>query len=72
MTDLLEKAFREAARLPPEEQDRLASIILADLESERRWEQAFSESQDVLNRLADEALDEDEAGKTEPLFPDGS
>ena len=53
---------------PPEEQDKLASVILADLESEERWERAFTESQDVLAKLADGALAEAEAGETEPLL----
>ena len=70
MTDLLEKAFQRAAELSPEEQDRLASAILADLESERRWNQAFTDSQDVLGRLAGAALAEAEEGRTEPLFPE--
>ena len=70
MTHLLEKAFQRAGKLPPEEQDRLASAILADLESEGRWDRAFAESQDVLGRLASAALAEAEAGTTEPLFPD--
>lgn len=70
MTDLLEKAFQRAAKLPPEEQDRLASAILADLESERRWDRAFAESQDVMGRLASAALAEAKAGRAEPLFPE--
>jgi hypothetical protein len=70
MTNLLETAFQSAARLPPEEQDRLASAILANIESEGRWDRALTESQDVLGRLASTALAEAESGKTEPLFPD--
>lgn len=70
MTDLLEEAFRKAAELPPEEQDRLAALILADLQSEARWEQAFAETEDELSRLADAALTEAEAGQTKPLVPD--
>lgn len=72
MTDLLEKAFKEAAKLPPEDQDRLASIILVELESERAWEEAFAMSQDVLSELADQALEEHQAGNTEPLIPSQS
>ena len=52
MTHLLEMAFQRAGNLPPEEQDRLASAILADLESGGRWDRAFAGSQDVLGRLA--------------------
>ncbi|MDT8368717.1 MAG: hypothetical protein RQ745_05890 [Longimicrobiales bacterium] len=67
MTDLLEKAFREAAKLPVEAQDALASVLLAELEAERNWEERLATSQDALGRLADEALDEFREGSTRPL-----
>lgn len=70
MTDLLEKAFREAAKLSPEDQNRLANFILADLDSERRWDEAFEESQDALAELADQAEEEQKQGETQPLVPD--
>ncbi len=67
MTKLLEKAFTEAAKLPQDEQDSLARLLLAELASERRWSEAFAKSQDILAKLADEALAEFDAGKTKPL-----
>ena len=67
MTKLLEKAFTEASKLPLQEQDLLARQLLADLASERRWTEAFANSQDQLGELADEALAEFDAGKTKPL-----
>lgn len=66
----LELAFAEAARLPPKEQDRLADWLLAELASERRWDQRFAESQDVLETLAAEALDEHSQGQTQELDPE--
>jgi len=69
MTTLLEKAMAEASRLPEEEQDAFAAWILAELESERRWDDLFSRSQDVLAKMADEARREYRAGLTEPLDP---
>ncbi len=67
MTQLVEKAFLEIAKLPGPEQDALASILLEELASEQRWTKAFSKSQDTLSRLATEALVEHNAGKTKPL-----
>lgn len=67
MTTLLEKAFTEAAKLSPEEQDALAERILADLASEKRWDELFETSQDLLSQWADEALAEHRAGKTIPV-----
>jgi hypothetical protein len=70
MTRLLEKAFAEAAKLPDADQEALAAWILEELTSERRWQDAFARSADLLDKLADEALAERQAGKTAPLDPD--
>ena len=67
MTHLLEKAFAEASRLPERDQDAIAEIVMAELASERRWQELFEGSQDVLAELAEEALAEYRAGKTKPL-----
>jgi hypothetical protein len=67
MTQLLEKALSEVAKLPPAEQDALAAILLNELASEKRWAESFAKCQDALARLAGEALAEDAAGLTKPL-----
>lgn len=69
MTELLEKAFTEASKLPMQEQDALAAWILEELASERRWEEAFAASGDILDQLANEALAEHCAGRTQVLDP---
>jgi len=70
MTKALRKAFEVASRLPDREQDELASAILEELAADERWGVAFAESQVALERLADEALKEHRAGRTEALDPD--
>ena len=65
----LELAFAEATKLPSKEQDRLAEWLLAELASEKRWNQLFSESEGLLERLATEALDEHRRGETQELDP---
>jgi hypothetical protein len=67
MTRLLEKAFEKASEFSEAEQYDFAECILDELESERRWEQAFEDSQDELKQLADEALDEHETGDSQEL-----
>jgi hypothetical protein len=67
MTQLLEKALREVAKLPAPEQDALATILLDELVSEQRWSKSFEKSQDVLARLSEDALAEHAVGKTKPL-----
>ena len=66
MTRLLQEAFERAAELPQAEQDRLARFLLAELESERQWAELFASpgSEDLLERLADEALAEHREGRT--------
>lgn len=58
MTKLLEQAFDEASKLPPQEQDAIAAWLLKELESERRWSEAFAQSQGTLSQLAAEAIAE--------------
>jgi hypothetical protein len=67
MTQLLDQAFSELAKLPPSEQDAVAAALLAELASEKRWSASFAKSQDLLDKLADEALAEHRAGKTQPI-----
>jgi hypothetical protein len=66
----LELAFAEATKLPPKEQDRLAEWLLAELASEKRWDQLFAESHDLLETFAAEALDEHHRGQTQELDPE--
>lgn len=70
MTELLEKAFAEAARLPDEDQNAIAGWLLEELRSEQRWAESFESSADALQALAEEALAEDRQGATEPLDPE--
>ncbi len=70
MTKLLEKAFEEASKLPPAEQDAFAAWLLEEIASEQRWQQAFAKSEDKLIQLGQQALEERRQGKTEVLDPD--
>jgi hypothetical protein len=70
MTKLLERAFKDASKLPEVEQNALAKWLLEELHSEARWEKVFGESEDILENLADEALQEKREGKASPLNPE--
>jgi hypothetical protein len=67
MSFLLDKALEKVGALPPEEQDAIASQILASLADEEAWRQRLAEKRDVIRRMALEALREDERGETLPL-----
>ena len=70
MTQLLKRAFDKAAQGPEALQDAIAALILAELESEQRWDESFARSQDALKALGEEALAEHRAGRSKPLDPD--
>jgi len=63
MTQLLKKALIEVNKLPPDKQDTIASIILEELEDERRWDRSFADSQDKLAQLAQKVRTDIEAGR---------
>ena len=74
MIERLEIAIAEIRKLPDERQNRLADVIFKELHQTRplraasagdlRWKELFADprSQDALSALADEALQEIEAG----------
>jgi hypothetical protein len=63
MTTLLEKAVSELEQLPESEQDSMASMILAELEDDERWETSFSKSPSKLAELAARAKAQVAAGQ---------
>lgn len=67
MTSLLQQAFQKAQALPEEEQDAIAAILIEEMASEQRWQESFSRSRDVLDRLAAEAREEYRQGRTVDL-----
>ena len=67
MTPLLEQAYSRIAQLSEGEQDSIATLILDEIEDEAQWSQKFAASQDLLSRMAAQALAEYREGKTIPL-----
>ncbi len=72
MTELLQQAFEQAAKLPQTQQDTFARFLLAELDAEQRWAELLNrpESEDLLEQLADEAVAAHRAGRTQPLDPE--
>ena len=72
MTELLQQAFEQAAKLPQTQQDTFARFLLAELDSERRWDELLHrpESEDLLAQLADQAVAAHRAGQTQHLDPE--
>lgn len=58
ITQLLEEAFSQATKLPSEEQDALASLMMEEMSAKKKWDDAFSNSQDRLSEMGQQALAE--------------
>jgi len=67
MTTLLETAFEKASELSDIEQNRFAKFFMEEMQSEKKWDNLFSESEDLLAQMADKALDEYKNNETTPL-----
>ena len=67
MVTTLKKVFNMASILPQAEQELLGSRWIAEIKSEQKWEKLFCKSEDVLGKLADEALDDLEKGRTKQI-----
>ena len=70
MSDLLDKAVARAKQLPVDQQNALAAFIMEEIKDEKRWDEAFASSPDVLEQLAAEAEEEEGKGLAEELDPD--
>jgi hypothetical protein len=72
-TELLQRAIAEIQKLPAEEQDAIASRILADLEDERVWAAQFATTtDDQWDRMAEQVRRDIAAGGTvqlDDVFP---
>lgn len=64
MTHLLEKAVRKISKLPDNEQNEIAKIILEEIEDEKNWYNKFKNTQAELSILSDEAMNEFNSGKS--------
>jgi methylase of polypeptide subunit release factors len=67
MTQALSTAVATAAQLPEREQDALAAILLEEMEAEERWSALFADSLNLLERMANEAIQDFQAGRVQPI-----
>jgi hypothetical protein len=65
MTGLLREAFERASQLPEALQDDVATQLLEEIEGELRWDDTLRRSHVELEKLADRALVQKKAGKTQ-------
>ena len=68
MTTLLQRAVAEVEKLPIEDQDAIASRLLAEVEDERRWAARFAATtDDQWDRIVAEVRRDVATGGTRPL-----
>jgi len=68
MTQLLEKAFKEAQKLSNDLQDEIAHQLLDDIQSELKWLETLANPDidlNILQEMAQAALIEDREGMSE-------
>lgn len=63
MTTLLKRVLAKIDKMPVAEQNAIASLLNEEL----AWKKSFDSSQNELQFLASEALEEYKKGKTQPL-----
>lgn len=73
MTELLQKAIAELEKLPPEQQDAIATRFLEELQDDRKWSTRFAATTDEQwDRIAEMVHREITSGETVPtneIFP---
>ncbi|MGL5831943.1 MAG: hypothetical protein ACRC1Z_01775 [Waterburya sp.] len=68
MTELLQQAIAQIEKLPPEQQDAIASRLLTELQDEHKWETRFAATtDDQWNQMAAMVRQEIASGETVPL-----
>jgi len=76
MIAVMEKVFEMASRFPEEEQEIIAFHRIGEMKlpnfiemikDDLKWDKSFSESQDILEMMAEKALKEAREGKAEQI-----
>jgi hypothetical protein len=70
MSKLLDEAYAAAKELPEQEQEAIGAWLLAEMDADRRWEELLAQPSDVIERMADRALEDHRLGRTQLLDPD--
>ena len=70
MSKLLDEAYAAAKELPEQEQEAIGAWLLAEIDADRRWDELLAQPSDVIERMADQALEDHRLGRTLPLDPD--
>ena len=67
MTMELKSVIEKLEQLPEDEQKHYASVLEELLAADKKWDELFSKSGDLLASMASSAIEEYERGETLPL-----
>ncbi len=68
MTELLQQVIAEIQKLSPDQQDAIASRLMAEVKDEQKWTEQFESTTDAhWDRIADMVRQEIVNGETVPL-----
>jgi hypothetical protein len=67
MSNLLDEACAAAKELPEQEQEAIGAWLLAEIDADRKWDELFAKPSEVIERMADKALEDHRRGRTRPL-----
>lgn len=67
MTMELKAVIKKLEQLPEDEQKHYASVLEELLTADKKWDDLFAESSDLLASMASAAINEYERGETLPL-----
>ena len=67
MSKLLDEAYAAAKELPEQEQEAIGAWLLAEIDADRKWDELFAQSSEVIERMADKALEDHRRGLTRLL-----
>jgi hypothetical protein len=70
MSSILEHAIERLRQMPEERQDRLARLVLHEIEEEERWIQSTATHENKLPGLIRSILAADDRGECDPLEVD--
>ena len=64
MSNLLDEAYAGAKDLPEEDQEAIGAWLLAEIDADRKWDELFAQPSEVIERMADKAIEDHRRGRT--------
>jgi len=70
MSQTVDQAIARLRQMPEDQQERLAGLLLHEMEEDQRWLDSTAAHTDKLTSFVADILDANRRGQCEPLDPD--